>query len=253
MEEVDTTYSYGGVNGDADAFLTQVANVVPTSVKTTEYRSGMVKATAKSYDAGYGSNLPIFGNVTSESDYDWGSGAQGALLKQTATYDADSNVVTRVEPKANTPGSTGLTTSTYSYDTLNRLLSKVHADPINANSYYGYDGAAIPSCPGPVPPTTVSPTNLVGRRSGMCTNRSASSWSYDQIGRPLMEARANIGPPIQTLNTSYAYYKDGTLNTLTYPSGDVLTYTVGGAGRPTQAIDSSNNYVTAATYAPTVR
>jgi RHS repeat-associated protein len=167
----------------------------------------------------------------------------------TYAYDANGNVTTRVEPKANTTNA-AVTTSTYSYDALNRLLSKVHADPIDANSYYGYDGTGIPSCNGPVPPTITSPTNLVGRRSGMCTNKSASSWSYDPIGRPLVEARANIGPPIEKLNTIYAYYKDGSLNTLTYPSGDVLTYTVGGAGRPLAATDSTNNYVTAATYAP---
>jgi RHS repeat-associated protein len=168
----------------------------------------------------------------------------------TYTYDANSNVITRVEPKANTPGSTALTTSTYTYDALNRLLSKVHADPISANSYYGYDGTAIPYCPGPVPPTITSPTNLVGRRSAMCANQSASNWSYDQMGRPLVEARTNVGPPIDKLNVSYTYYKDGSLNTLTYPSGDLLTYIVGGAGRPLSARDSTNNYVTAATYAP---
>jgi hypothetical protein len=36
---------------------------------------------------------------------------------------------------------------------------------------------------------------------------------------------------------------DGSLNTLTYPSGDVVTYAVGGAGRVTQVSDSANSYV----------
>ncbi len=50
-------------------------------------------------------------------------------------------------------------------------------------------------------------------------------------------------PPPVTYNTGYTYYLDGSLQTLTYPSGDVLTYTVGGAGRATLLSDSSNNYV----------
>lgn len=85
LREVDTTYSYGGVDGDTNSWATQVANVVPTNITTSEYPSGIVTATTKSYDAGYGTNAPIFGNVTSESVYDWGSGAHGALLKTTAT------------------------------------------------------------------------------------------------------------------------------------------------------------------------
>ena len=64
----------------------------------------------------------------------------------------------------------------------------------------------------------------------------------------------NDGSGQNKLNVSYTYYKDGSLNTLTYPSGDVVTYTVGGAGRPTLLSDSANNYVggggTTATYAP---
>jgi RHS repeat-associated protein len=168
----------------------------------------------------------------------------------TYTYDANSNVATRVEPKANVPGNTNLTTTTYSYDALNRLLEKTYADPMTNKVLYGYDGVAITGCPGPVPPSITSPTNLVGRRSAMCAVMSASNWSYDPMGRPLVEARTNTGPPIKKLDVSYGYYKDGSLNTLTYPSGDLLTYTVGGAGRATGATDSANNYVTGATYAP---
>jgi RHS repeat-associated protein len=74
------------------------------------------------------------------------------------------------------------------------------------------------------------------------------------MGRLLFEARTNNGSSAQTYTTGYTYYKDGALDTLTYPSGDVLTYTVSGAGRPTQVSDSSNNYAgytgSPASYAP---
>ena len=65
------------------------------------------------------------------------------------------------------------------------------------------------------------------------------------MGRLIAEAHS-IGltaPPPVTYNTGYTYSLDGSPQTLTYPSGDVVTYTVGGAGRAIQLNDSSNNYV----------
>jgi RHS repeat-associated protein len=64
------------------------------------------------------------------------------------------------------------------------------------------------------------------------------------MGRPLLETRINASQGNQTkLSVGYAYNLDGSPKTLTYPSGDVVTYTVGGAGRATQLSDASNNYV----------
>jgi RHS repeat-associated protein len=90
LKEIDTTYSSALFSSCGTSGCT--GNIVPTSIQTTDYTSGMVTATAKSYDPGYGTNEPIFGNVTSESVYDWGSGANGALLRQTTTaYEFQSN------------------------------------------------------------------------------------------------------------------------------------------------------------------
>jgi hypothetical protein len=41
--------------------------------------------------------------------------------------------------------------------------------------------------------------------------------------------------------TSYAYYLDGSMKTLTYPSGRAITYTIEGAGRPLSAVDSKGS------------
>lgn len=51
---------------------------------------------------------------------------------------------------------------------------------------------------------------------------------------------------------SYAYNLDGSLWKLTYPSGRVVSYMPGGAGRPTAVTDSTGpiNYVQGAHYAP---
>jgi hypothetical protein len=49
---------------------------------------------------------------------------------------------------------------------------------------------------------------------------------------------------------SYTYNLDGSVATMTYPSGAVITYTPDSAGRVLSAVDASNNinYVTGATY-----
>jgi RHS repeat-associated protein len=53
-------------------------------------------------------------------------------------------------------------------------------------------------------------------------------------------------------NLSYSYNLDGSLKTLTYPSGAVVTYAPDSAGRVLSAVDSGSgiNYVTGATYGP---
>ena len=171
----------------------------------------------------------------------------------TYTYDLNGNLATRVVPKADQTG-TLQTTHNYTYDALNRLVQESHLDPSAGTDKYAYDGAALTGCSGPIPPSITSPTNLIGRRTAMCAGLSASSWSYDSMGRPLFEANTNKGTAAKTYTTGYTYYADGSLKTLTYPSSDTLTYTVGGAGLVTQLSDSSNNYVgyagSPAMYAP---
>ena len=51
---------------------------------------------------------------------------------------------------------------------------------------------------------------------------------------------------------SYLYNKDGSVQSITYPSTRALNYTYGGAGRALSVVDSVGpiNYVTSATYAP---
>jgi hypothetical protein len=95
----------------------------------------------------------------------------------------------------------------------------------------------------------------------MCSGMSGSSSSYDPMGRALLESRTNVTPADQDctgsgkyrvcskysyaipLNVGYAYNLDGSLSTLTYPSGDQVTYTPGGAGRPLGLSDSANSFV----------
>jgi RHS repeat-associated protein len=83
----------------------------------------------------------------------------------------------------------------------------------------------------------------------MCDGSGATSWNHDKMGRLLTEKR-NIDGITQAI--SYTYNLDGSIGTLTYPdTGEVITYTMGGDGRPTAAQDNNSiNYVESATYAP---
>jgi hypothetical protein len=39
----------------------------------------------------------------------------------------------------------------------------------------------------------------------MCDGKSGSDWSYDPMGRPLLESRINKGSTQKKLNVSYTY------------------------------------------------
>jgi RHS repeat-associated protein len=134
-------------------------------------------------------------------------------------------------------------TTTYSYDVLNRLTSKSYSDgTATANYYYeqtSYNGLGI--------------SNGKGRRTGMSDGSGQTAWSYDSNGNVLTERRT-IGSVAQTI--SYTYNLDNSVATVTYPSNRVVTYTPGGAQRPTAAKNTSNNINYAepsslAMYAPT--
>jgi RHS repeat-associated protein len=166
----------------------------------------------------------------------------------TYAYDLNSNLQSKVAPR---PGQTGTlqVTTNYKYDDRNRLTNTSYNGVSTAPLVYAYDGTTLNSGCGQNPPA-ISSTYAVGRRTGMCGSKSGSSWSYDKMGRPVLESTRSFGSVQKVLTVNYAYNQDGSLNTLTYPSGDVVTYTVGGAGRVTRVADSTNNFVTSATYAP---
>jgi RHS repeat-associated protein len=185
-----------------------------------------------------------FGRITSATNPESGT--------ITYSYDLNSNISTKVSPKPDQLGNPQ-TTIDYYYDVNSRLYKKTYTNPDASTVEYGYDGSMI-SC-GQNPPTISSPTNLIGRRSAMCAGLSGTSWSFDPMGRPLLETTITNGGGNQTkLSVQYSYNLDGSPNMITYPSGDVVTYTPGGAGRSLGVSDSSTAYVASgsnhATYSP---
>ncbi|PYU23414.1 MAG: hypothetical protein DMG32_16195 [Acidobacteria bacterium] len=137
-------------------------------------------------------------------------------------------------------------TTTSAYDALNRPISVAYSDG-TPTAQYGYDANALTGCA--TAPPTLSMTNPKGRRTAMCDGSGAAAWSYDAAGRVSAEARTIAGI---TKTISYAHNLDGSISTVTYPSGRQVAYTVSDAQRLTSAKDvaSGTQYAIQASYAP---
>src|SRR5260370_10531593 len=92
-------------------------------------------------------------------------------------------------------------------------------------------------------------SNPVGHRTGMTDAAGSETWTYDPVGRTATDQRTTTGV---TKTTSYIYNLDGSVATLTYPSGRVITYTPDAAARTLSVADTANslNYGTNAHYSP---
>lgn len=162
----------------------------------------------------------------------------GACQSQTASgYDGDGNLTTKTDAR-------GITTN-YTYDAHNRSTGKTYSDSTPAVSYY-YDGVAPTNC-------SVGSFNYgsypLGRRTAMCDAAGTEAWNYDKMGRVAADQRTTNGI---TKSTTYGYNVDGSMATLSYPSGRTITYTPNSAAQPVSAVDTANsiNYATMALYAP---
>src|SRR6185437_16216740 len=154
----------------------------------------------------------------------------------TYSYDADGNLLQKTSPAPNQTG-TATQTVSYCYDELHRVTGK---------------GYGAQSCPLATPVVTYaydSGANAKGHLSSLADQAGTGSYTYDVMGRMANETRVISGV---SKSMSYSYNLDGSLKTLTNPSGAVITYTPDSAGRDLSAVDSGNgiNYVTGATYGP---
>lgn len=150
----------------------------------------------------------------------------------TYTYDNDGNVATKTDARG--------ITITNSYDALNRVSGVTYSngDPSVTYSYDGSNCLSQPSC------------HNIGHRTGMTDAAGSEAWSYDSMDRVLADQRTTNGI---TKSTIYAYspYLDGSVASITYPSGLKVTYAYDGVGRPVSAIDQNGvKYAASASYAP---
>jgi RHS repeat-associated protein len=178
------------------------------------------------------------------------------------TYDSFSRLLTAKNPESGA--------ITYGYDNDGELLQKTSPAPNQTSSAtqtvsFCYDelhratgkGYGAQSCPLATPVVTYaydSGANGKGHLTSLADQAGTATYTYDILGRLTGETRTLTGANGAAIskNISYTYNLDGSVKTLTYPSGNVVTYTPDSAGRTLSAVDSGSgiNYVTGATYGP---
>ncbi len=159
----------------------------------------------------------------------------------TYSYDADGNMTSKTSPAPNQIGSATITAN-YVYDALHRLTSKSYSDG-SPTVYYLYDSV-------PWYTSANSVGRLVETYNGV---NDASFFRYDAAGRVVLQNRYTPSNQSSAANpVSASYNLAGDLTSLTYPDGEVVTYTPNSAGRIQSVVDSTNNinYVTGASYGP---
>src|SRR5207249_3885151 len=101
------------------------------------------------------------------------------------------------------------------------------------------------SCPLATPVVSYvydSGANAKGHLISMTDQAGTATYGYDILGRLTAETRTLIGANNAAVSKSiaYSYNLDGSVKTLTYPSGKVITYTPDSAGRTLSAVDSGS-------------
>jgi RHS repeat-associated protein len=146
-------------------------------------------------------------------------------------WNTDSELITRVRPIANVPGSSSTTTTTYAYDPLHRVLSKIYSDSTPSANFV-YDGGtwlgqAVTSGKGHVVYSYTGSSATSPRVADL-------AYSFDPMGRTLKTRQCLPGScPGTTYEQDYTYdligegtsATDGLGHTMTwtYSSGAVIT------------------------------
>jgi len=158
----------------------------------------------------------------------------------TYAYDADGNVITKTAPAPNQTG-TATVVTTNTYDALNRPYDTTYSDGTQ-NSDSRYDDSVE---------WGATMHNYIGRPTlaSAAVGAIGTIYDHDPMGR--VSVTYQNPPGFNSRQFSFSYYLDGSLQSITYPSGRKITYGVNSAGRYTSVTDADGtNYATNAHYAP---
>jgi YD repeat-containing protein len=136
----------------------------------------------------------------------------------TFTYTNFGEVYQRTDPR-------GVVT-TYGYDSLNRLYTIGYSDGTPGATYtYGSSPAAFNN----------------GAITSFTDGSGSTTFTYNNLEQITKAAKVLGGV---TYNIQYSYNAAGELQTLTYPSGRVVTQTYDPIGRLQKIADATNSYMT---------
>jgi len=170
----------------------------------------LTNTTVITYDA--------LGRKTGMTDPDMGTWAYA--------YDAVGNLISQTDARG--------CVINFGYDALNRLSGKTYGGPPPCGSMpavgYSYDQGAYG----------------IGRRTGMTDGSGSTTWSYDARGRVTQETKTISG--VDSFMTSYTYYPNDQVETMTHPDGEVLTTTYNAMGLPESLSSATYSYVTSMAY-----
>jgi len=159
------------------------------------------------------------------------SGASGSWT-MCYGYDPNGNLTTRTDHRG--------ATTTYSYDSLNRLIGKSYAAPTLSSVGYAATGPVTYSYDG----TGDWWYFPVGRRTGMTDGSGQASWGYDAMGR-MVNINRSVTTPIstQSLWSGVTYNLDGSVHSSRSYTGNNYQYVYATSGRMTDVnwMDDSGN------------
>lgn len=163
-------------------------------------------------------------NATTQYKYDDARRVYQVISPDTGTttyhYDPAGNMVSKTDAK-------GVTIS-YSYDALNRLTTIDY--PTDVDTVYTYD-----TC-----------VNGKGRLCAMADASGTTSYEYSPKGQVTKETKVIDS---HTYITQYTYDQNGNMKTMTYPSGQVITYNYTN-DRATSVLNGAANLATNIAYKP---
>ncbi|MBK6425204.1 MAG: hypothetical protein IPF82_03065 [Blastocatellia bacterium] len=186
--------------------------------------------------------------------------SSGVQVATTYTYDRESNLVTKTDPRN--------VTTWFSYDEMNRLRTKNFSNTAVNDVSYFYDDSGhgpaieIPDSSGLMPGSPFDRGFSLGRLVGVVTNATASNeteqvrtgvfYGYDVAGRvthydQLLESTHYQNPSVPTYNRASEIVNQS------YPSGSTVTNTYNVAGSLTSVaanLGGASAGSTNATYTP---